>query len=192
MPLTLLNAPDDEPVSLDEAKLHLRVDGADDDSLITALITAARQQAENRTGRALVTQKWRYDLATFPVDTVELPKPPLASVESITYLDADGTRQTLTDSAYEVYTASLAGVVNPAYDTAWPACREQPGSVQISYTAGYGDAAAVPQLIKAWMLLAIATWYAQREAVITGTIVSELPSAFWDSLLDAYCIMRFA
>lgn len=192
MGLALITAPSVEPITLAEAKLHCRIDGADDDALVTALIVAARQQAENRTGRALITQQWRYDLDAFPVDTIELPKPKLQSVQSITYLDTNGTRQTMTGTEYDVITAEMVGAVLPAYGKTWPSCRNHPGSVQISFTAGYGAAASdVPQAIRQWMLLAIGTWYAQREAVITGTIVSELPPNFWGALLDPYRIMVF-
>ena len=70
--LTQLSPPSAEPLSLAEAKLHLRV-GADiteDDGLIAALIVTARQQAEHRTGRALVSQQWRYAIDAFPVDSL--------------------------------------------------------------------------------------------------------------------------
>lgn len=199
MGLTLLTAPAEEPVSLAEARAHLRVDTVDDDALIGALIVAAREVAETRTGRALVTQRWRLTLDTWPdagdgypgATQILLPKPPLASVDAISYLDANGTRQTLDPSAYQIILDTLVGIVQPAYATSWPACRATPGSIRIDYTAGYGTAAAVPQTLKAWMLLAIATWYAQRETVITGTIVSELPRAFWDGLLDGHTHHRF-
>ena len=65
----------------------------DDDALITALIVTARQQAEHRTGRALVSQQWRQGLDQFPDDSLELPKPKLVSVQSVTYLDSNGTRR---------------------------------------------------------------------------------------------------
>ena len=113
--------------------------------------------------------------------------PKLQSVDEITYLDTEGTRQTLADTEYQVITDELIGSVQPAYGKAWPATRIEPGSIRIDITTGYGLAPEVPQAIKAWMLLAIATWYAQREAVITGS-VTELPRAFWQSLLDPYVV----
>lgn len=191
MGLTLLTAPGEEPITLADAKAQLRVDHTGDDPLITGLIATARQAAEARTGRALVTQKWRQTLDAWPIDgVIELDKPRLISVEAVSYLDSTGTRQTLDPAAYQAVTDTLIGTVQPAYGTDWPACRETPGSIRVDYTAGYGNAAAVPQPIKAWMLLAIATWYGQREAIITGTIVAELPRSFWDGLLDPYRIPR--
>jgi len=191
MGLTLLIAPAEEPVSLAEARAHLRVEHSADDALIGALIAAAREAAETRTGRALVTQRWRLTLDTWPTHgEIVIPWPALVSVEAISYLDADGVRQTLDATAYQIISDTQPGEVWPAYNTAWPSCRVTPGSIRIDYTAGYGAATAVPQSIKAWILLALATWYAQREVVI-GTIVSELPRAFWDGLLDGYTIHRF-
>lgn len=185
MGLTLIATPGVEPVTLAEAKLHLRVDAADDDTLIAALIVAARNQAESRTGRALVTQQWRLDLDRFPVDTIDLPLPPLQSVESVTYLDAYGVRQNLAESEYTVIANETPGSVIPDYGKTWPGCRVTPGSVQISFTAGYGLAAAVPQDIKQWMLVQISQWYENRDAEQKAEL------GFVDGLLDPYRILRF-
>lgn len=190
MGLTLILAPAGEPVTLAEAKLHCRVDSTDDDALITALIVAARNQAEDRTGRAMVTQKWRLDIDSFPGDGIEIPLPPMLSVESITYLDSEGTRQTLDAAEYQVVVNETPGRVLPAYGKTWPGCRVAPGSVQVSFTAGYGAAASVPQAIKQWMLLHIGHGYANREAVSVGDSVAAMP--YVDSLLDPYRVLRFA
>jgi len=66
MPLQLVSAPAGEPITLLEAKQHLRVDVDDDDALIGSLITAARQAAETRTGRQLMTARWKLVLDGFP------------------------------------------------------------------------------------------------------------------------------
>lgn len=72
MPSILVTGPSEEPVSLAEAKLHLRVDDNADDALISALIVAARQHAENDTRRALVTQTWRQVWDQFPAPGVNI------------------------------------------------------------------------------------------------------------------------
>lgn len=198
-------APSVEPVTLAEAKLHCKVDGTDDDTLITALIVAARQQAEHRTNRALITQQWEYTrdrwgsasilgnfefpLKTSITEHIELPKPSLVSVQSVKYLDDNGTLQTLASTEYQVVISELVGYIQPAYGKTWPSCRIQPDSVVVAYTCGYGDAAAVPQSIKAWMLMAISTMYNQREGII-GTIVAEVPRDFFAGLLDPYWVPR--
>lgn len=191
MGLTLKTAPGAEPVTLAEAKLHCKADGTDDDTLITALIVAARQQAEQRTGRALVTQQWEQTLDRFPLDSIDLSYPKLVSVESVTYLDANGARQTLANTEYQVVTDELVGRILPAYGKSWPSCRVQPGSVAINYTCGYGAAAAVPQGIKTWMLLAVGTWYARREGVVDAQ-VGELPRDFFAALLDPFVVLKAA
>lgn len=188
--LTQLSPPSAEPLSLAEAKLHLRVDAdiTEDDGLIAALIVTARQQAEHRTGRALISQQWRYAVDAFPVDSLDLPLPKLQSVQSVTYLDSNGVRQTLAGGDYEVITDELVGRLVPAFGKSWPACRLFPGSVQVSYTCGYGAAVDVPQSIKAWMLLAIGAWYENREALTAGQPVAELPRCFWEGLLDPFWV----
>lgn len=188
--LTQLSPPAAEPLTLADAKLHLRVDAdiTEDDGLIAALIVTARQQAEHRTGRALVTQQWRLGLDRFADDSLDLPLPKLQSVQSVTYLDSNGNRQTLANTEYDVITDELVGRLIPAFGKTWPDCRIRPGSVQVSYTCGYGAASDVPQSIKAWMLLAIGAWYENREALTAGQPVAELPRCFWEGLLDPFWV----
>ena len=184
---TQLTPPAAEPLTLAEAKLHLRVDAdlTDDDSLISALIVTARQQAEHRTGRALVTQQWRYSFDTFPVDSLELPLPKLQSVQAVTYLDNNGTRQTLANTEYDVITDELIGRIIPAYGKSWPSCRNHPGSVRVDYTCGYGAASDVPFSIKQWMKLMIRAAYDNRSAIVEGQSMRDIPRSFSDGLLDS-------
>ncbi len=160
-----------------------------DDPLLSALITAARRQAENLTGRALITQQWTYTLDAFPPAAINLPNPPLISVQSVKYLDSAGTLTTIDAADYTVHTSALLGLVAPAYGLSWPSPREVPEAVTIAFTCGHGAAAAVPQEIKQWMLIQIGHWYANREA--SGVVKLE-PRPFVDSLLDAYRVIRCA
>jgi uncharacterized phiE125 gp8 family phage protein len=185
MSLKLFTPPASEPVSPSEAKAHLRVDGSADDALITALIVAARQAAENITGRALVTQTWDLYLDAFD-PTIELPMPPLQAVTSISYTDTDGTVGTLAEAAYKVDTVSEPGRLIPAYGTEWPATRADVNVIMIRFTAGYGAAAAVPQPIKQWMLLKIGELYENREASAERAAA---PMPFVDALLYPYRII---
>ena len=186
MRVRVIQEPASEPVSLSDAKLHLRVDGSDDDALISALIVAARQSAEHQTSRALITQTLRLTLDAFPSgsDGVELLRPPVQSISAVQYVDASGNTVTLSTTQYGVDTVSQPAWLLPVYGTAWPATRDQANAVQIDYVAGYGTAAAVPQAIKQWMLLAIGDMYASREATVIGTIAERL--SFFDQLLDPY------
>lgn len=72
MPLILVSGPVAEPISLIEAKEHLRVDVNDDDVLISSLITAAREYAESICRRVFVTQRWKLVLDAFPSPSASL------------------------------------------------------------------------------------------------------------------------
>jgi uncharacterized phiE125 gp8 family phage protein len=170
-------APAAEPVSVAEAKEHLRVDDTSNDTLIGVLIAAARESVEGMTGRALVTQTWRLTLDAFPCDTlIRLPRPNLLTVTSVAYVDENGDPQTWDSANYVVDTASLPGALRLAYDVDWPTTRTQPNAVTITYTAGYGLAAAVPSAIKAAVLLMVGDLFANREGQIVGTIVAANPT----------------
>ncbi len=191
MALIRIAAPASEPLTIAEAKLHCRVDGNDDDALITALIVAAREQAEHETGRALVTQTWELVHDAFP-EAFVLRRAPIQSVTSLKYLDAaSGAEQTLDPADYLLDKDSEPGYVVPAYGKAWPATWPVPNAVRVRYVCGYGAAAAVPVAIKQWMLLAIGTMYAQRESFVTGQIGS-IPDRFWSGLLDPYRLYEAA
>ncbi len=108
MPLELVTAPALEPVTLDEAKAHLKIDVSDDDALITTLIAAARARAEWHTGRAFVTQGWRLWLDAWPCEPVEIPLPPLQSVSAVTVYARDDSAAVLDASAYQIAANRIA------------------------------------------------------------------------------------
>lgn len=173
-----------EPVALGEAKGHLRVDIADDDALIGRLTTAAREQVEEITGRAIVAGTWDLVLDSWPCGAeISLPRPPLRSVSSVTYKLADGSEATLDPALYAVDAASEPGRIVLAPGASWPPDELYPvGAVRIRYAAGYTSAAAVPVGIWQAMLLLIGHLYENREAVAVGHTVTQLPLAV-DALL---------
>ncbi len=191
MPSALVTAPTAEPVTLAEAKLHLRVDDNADDALITALITAARQHAEHDTRRALVTQTWKLALDAFPTGVVTLDHAPVSAVVSVVYTDTNGTNQTLAPEAYELDTITEPCRLVPAYGSTWPATRSQINAVGITYTCGYGAPEAVPESIKRWMLLRIGALYENREEVLTGRAITLAPLPFVDALLAPYRLLEY-
>lgn len=174
MGLTLVTPPAAEPVTLSEAKLHLRVDLSDDDALITRLIAAARRQVETRRGLALVTQAWRLTLDRFPIRSgaIVLPRVPVAEVTSITYVPDESTTTTLAASEYVLEQGPHAASVRLAYGKTWPATIVEAGAVTVEFTAGYGGAADVPDDLKAAMLLLVGDLYANRSAQEVGTIIA--------------------
>jgi uncharacterized phiE125 gp8 family phage protein len=185
--------PTSEPLSLSEAKLHLRVDGDDEDELIGSLITAAREYCETSTNRQFVTATFVGKLDEFPTELengwyeITLPRPPLQSVSSITYVDTAGATQTLSAGVYAADTSIEPGRVRLAYNQTWPTIRTQPNAISITFVAGYGDAADVPESIRAAMKLILGHLYANREAVNVGNIVNEFPIAV-DALLSRYSL----
>lgn len=199
MTLRVVTAPAVQPVSLSEMKEHLRIDTTDEDVLIEALIEAAASYAENYTQRALVGQELELLLPCFPEDSIiRLPRPPLASVEWIKYIDLDGQLQTVDPATYQIDAYSEPAEIKPEYLSWWPSdVRTYDfNPVQIRYIAGYapigsplGDTAAgVPQGVKQWMKVRVAQLFEHREAIITGTIVAQIPRDFVDGLLDPFVI----
>ena len=181
MALELVTAPAAEPILIAVAKAHLRVDVNDDDPLIVGLVAAATIEAENYTRRALITQTWDLKLDRFPAHEILLPKAPLASVTTVKYTDNDGNQQTWADSNYTVDTPvgpqADVGKIVRAFGVSWPSTRNVINAVEIRFVAGYGTTGAtdVPDPILSGMLLLIGHLYENRQAVITGTIATELP-----------------
>lgn len=181
----LVTPPAVEPVSLAEAKQHLRVDINDDDALISADIIAAREACETFIRGQLITQSWEVQLDAFPTDSspILIPVEPLQSVTTVTWADQSNNITTLHEWAngtgdYIVDTDSEPGRLVLPPNTAWPGVSLWPVSpIRITVVAGFGnDETAIPELYKRGMLLAIGHWYENREAVITsGAVGKEVP-----------------
>jgi uncharacterized phiE125 gp8 family phage protein len=174
MPRKLVTSPTEEPVTLEEAIAHLRETDTAQNSLISSSIRAARQWAEDYTGRALLEQTWDYFLDAF-ADDMPIPLPPIISVTSVKYVDADGATQTLAATEYTVDTAAEPGRVRLAYGKAWPTTRAQANAVTIRFKAGYANPGAVPGTIKSAILLGINELYARREHAIVGASIGVVP-----------------
>ena len=167
--------PTEEPVTLADMKTHLRVDNNNDDALIVGLIAAAREWCEGIQGRAYFTQTMTVSLDSF-VDCLDMPRPPLQSISSITYVDSNGDTQTLSSTYYTVDTRSEPGRVYLAYDQTWPTHRDVRHAITITAVCGYDSIDKVPDRIKAAIKLLAAHWYENREAV-TSISLKETPRA---------------
>lgn len=175
-------APAVEPVSLDEAKVQCRIDSTFDDDEITGMIIAARIQAELNLNRYIITQTIDSYYDCFQ-SFFELP--PLQSVSSITYLDSNGDSQTLATSQYVVDSKSIPARITPAYGISWPSTYDQTNAVTIQFVGGYGLAADVPEVIKQWIKLQVTQYFENRNPVVIGASVAEVPRDYVDGLLDS-------
>lgn len=203
MALKLITPPAAEPLALSDIEAQVRGDLFDESALVEGYIKAIRQRAELELRRALITQTWDLVLDAFPTPTarnpfaaLEIPLPPLQSITSIQYLATAGQFVTLAPEDYTVDTDSTPGKVMPAYGKTWPVTLDYPGAVRVRFVAGYGPIIPeepdpdvtypdnVPQCIKNWMKLNVASLYENRESLVIGSGgVIEL-TTLADSLLD--------
>lgn len=144
MGLSLVAGPTQEPVTLAEAKAHLRVAIADDDGLIAGYILAARSYVEGQIHRPIVSRMFDFTADYgWPSKNcqswIDLPMPPLQSVRSVSYVDSNGATQVLASNQYRVITNGPRGAVIPVYGVSWPSVRPQTGAVTVRFIAGYTD-----------------------------------------------------
>ncbi len=203
----MTKVPQMEPLSLPEAKQHLRIDDdqLDDDALIQGLIVTARRTAEDWTGRAFMTQTWTLYRDAWPAGKDEglsegwstgafiespgralaLPKPPLQSVVHVKTYDDSDTATTWAASNYFVDTASEPGRLVARVGQTFPTTARTANGIEIQFKAGYGDSwNDVPEAIRQGMLLLIAHLYENREHVVTRATVAAVPlgiAALWQS-----------
>jgi hypothetical protein len=204
----------DEPISLDDAKLHLRVDGNTDDVLIGLMITSARTSCEGRMQRSILPQSWMLTQSSFrqpwfeesghlhhgltfnpawyrarchgSPDSIVLPHPPIRAITSVTYLDATLQRVTMDPSAYRLAVVGEKLALLRPVGAPWPHTAREPDAVTIVYDAGWPDASQIPAPIISWIKLRLGALYENREEFAAGQPVPEL--GFADGLLDPYSI----
>lgn len=168
MKLEIVTAPSSEPITLAEAKLHLRIDFSADDDLITSLIEASRVRCEAEIGQAFVTTVFDYYLDRWPTNErgamlwkFQLPRAPVASVASITYYDSTNALTTWSTSEYDVSTGS-PGRIGVGLGYVFPVTYNRMDAIKIRFTAGYGAASAVPANIKAAIKADLTNLYENR------------------------------
>lgn len=178
-----------EPVTLAEARLHLKLlesNETTEDSLITAWITAAREKAEQYTGRALAPKTLEMAFDEFPAYSFDLDMSPVSSVTSIKYTDNDGVEQTVDSGDYALSTYGLENIIAPAYDFTWPTARAQRDAVRVRYATGYST---VPKSVKSALLLMIAWLFEHRGE---ESAPHEIQPAAARALLDSIRIVRMS
>jgi uncharacterized phiE125 gp8 family phage protein len=192
--LTRQTPPAVEPVTLAEAKAHLRVDTSDDDTYIGTLITAAREWCEQYLDRTLVHTQWVMRFDTFPPDgtqDIELPRPPMAAAGTttavaLTFTFENGTTSTYSTASYRVDRAGTPGTVKTLYGQTWPPHLMDDNAISVTWWAGYGaTGASVPATIRHAILMLVGHWYdGARSGVVMGSISKEVEFGV-KSLLDS-------
>ena len=179
--LTRQTPPAVEPVTVAEAKAHLRVDISDDDTYIGTLITSAREWCEQYLDRTLVSTQWVMRFDSFPYE-IELPRPPISSsgtttAVSLTYTLGDDSTATLSTATYRVDRNSTPGVVRQLRAGSWPGNLDDYNAVSVTWWAGYGSAgSSVPATIRHAILLLVGHWYESRQAAVaTGAVPQDVP-----------------
>ena len=187
MSVVVSSDPATDPVTVTEAKSHMRVDTSDDDTLIGGLITGATLYAQTYTNRAFVTQTLELRIDSFPATEIRLPRSPSQSITSIVYVDTDGATQTWASSNYVIDSNSKPARLRPDFNVDWPSVREQMDAATITLVAGYGAASDVPEGIKLAIKHLVAHWYENREGSTVDMKVHLVPLAI-NALLTQYRI----
>ena len=190
--LTRQTPPAVEPVTVAEAKAHLRVDVSDDDTYIGTLITAAREWCEQYLDRTLVNTQWVMRFDSFPPDgtqDIELPRPPMSlagttTAVSLTFTSETGGTQAYSTASFRVDRNSTPGAVKTLYGQTWPPHLMDDNAVSVTWWAGYGSAgSSVPAAIRHAILMLVGILYEKRAAAESGSL-NEVPFGV-KSLLDS-------
>lgn len=178
--LSVITPPVVEPVTLAEAKRHLRVEHEDEDEQIQGLIAAARQYAERRCDRHWIDTRLEMKLDQFPAAVeVLLPRPPFSPTAGrqaieVEYLDSALGANVMTEALPGFVTSgsqflanrrSEPAVITPNVNGYWPVVGPVRSAITIRWWAGYGDSpAAVPQGVRTAILMLVGHWYLNRES----------------------------
>lgn len=170
-------APEFEPVTLAEAKAHLRIQDDAENDLISGLVRAARQETEARTGMALLVQKWRLALDSIPLDgVIPLDRHPVRAIAAVTLHGEDGTVSVMDPADYQ-----LDPNGRPArlmFSTVPDRLRHWNG-VEVDFECGFGTAGAdVPDMLKRAILMLVAHWFEFRSAFGPDDQPVSIPDGF--------------
>ena len=191
MTAALITPPAIEPVSLVDAKAHLRVEITDDDDLIGALITAARLHVEAATRRVMINQSWRIYRDDWPKSgMIDLRISPLRSVDAVIVYDVDGSPTTLSPTTYQVDLTSVPArlVLKQPVATVMPG--QLINGIEVDVTAGYGaSGVSVPQPLQLAMMMLVTRWYESRDGAAMGSVPSSIAQGF-DALIEPFRVLR--
>lgn len=192
MGLSLVTGPTTDPVTLAEAKAHCRVSIPDDDGLIAGYILAARSYVEGQTHRMMLTQTWdcTFDYC-WPTKGcyrhISIPLSPVQSVTAVSYVDTDGTTQTLATDQYTVVNNRTTAFIKQAYNTFWPTIRWVPDVITVRVVVGYTQ---IPHELRQAILMLVGHFYEQRESVVVGQTPAEVPMSV-EALISPFRVVSF-
>jgi len=181
-----VTAPTEQPVTVADAKRHLRVEHSADDLLIQRLIETAVAfvDVKGALGKAMITQTWSEWFAPNPSEII-LSLGPVQSVSSISYYDTDNALQTATLSNFYVLGPSTRTVIKPKSGYTWPTTFTRDDAIKVQYVIGYGDSFTdVPSTVRHAILMLVSHYYENRENELIGTISKTIPFGF-EALIDS-------
>lgn len=185
MSLVPIAQPTTEPISIEELKDHLRVDGNDEEMLVASLIAAARVHLEQRLGLAFITQSWTSLLDRWPDSgCVSLPIQPLQNVDAIRLLGADDVAEIVDPANYVFDRGQQSARIAPRRGHAWPTPNRVIGGIEIDFTSGFGSMPNdVPEPLRQAVRLLASHWFERRELIEVGRSVVPLPSTVEDLIM---------
>lgn len=186
MSLRPVTLPTTHPVTIEEIKDWLRVEGVDDEADLLALRADAELAVEEAINRPLMTQTWELVLDAFPSGPIEIPMSPLESITSVTYTDVDGNSQTWDSSEYVVVRAyasaprppdAARGLIEPGSGFAYPSTQDVPEAVVIRFVCGYGTTPSdVPEPLRVELRRFVGFKFENREGNDKPNIATSLAS----------------
>ena len=179
-----------EPCSAAEAKTFMRIDHSDEDTLITELITVARQMAEDYTNRSFITQTHKMYFDEFPTDCIRLPRGSAISVVGIDYAVSAAHDTEFSSANYNSSLEGDIGIIEPSDE--WPDHdTDYPYGIEVEFTAGYGtNATDVPTPIKSAIYLIVSDLYEFRNTHSLNRVhqIGYTDKPTWQFMLDKYKI----
>lgn len=169
-----------EPLTLEEVKDHLRLEQGEtaEDEYLDTLVTVARQQVEDYTGRKLMPEtrylyldNWQQ---SYSDEYIYIPDPPLRSIPTtgVYYTDSDGDSTTMSSTAWATDTAGEPGRLVLDYNDDWPTdVLDDNNPIRIEYNCGSSDRAAIPKAVKQAMKIMVSDMYENRETYVIGQSV---------------------
>ena len=179
----VVTPPAAEPITVAQAKDHLRVTIDDDDTPIGEIIEGARTRAEEYSGYSIMPQTLRLDLNCFPAagKAIEIDHGPIRSITSVGYVDVNGDSQTWDSAEYQVQLGGRPGLLKPASGLVYPSTQVDTfAAVQVTFEAGYADATKVIKSLRRAIYFLVGHYYANTEEVVVGPRATKLPEAATD------------